>query len=140
MFQQSLGCHSTVVTVLPTLDQHGSSYCRHNLTTIYIVPIRLRNSFAQLTIFTILSLWYATKYESPTSFHVRCLTIARCDKALILLFPFLFKVSSFLTGLSSLLGPSGFWCLALPVGVCSLECNNNNGNNNNKMNYQKICR
>ena len=28
----------------------------------------------------------------------------------------------------SLLGPLGFWHLALPVGVCSLECNNNNNN------------
>ena len=35
----------------------------------------------------------------------------------------------FLTGLFSLLGPLGFWHLALPVGVCSLECNNNNNNN-----------
>ena len=25
----------------------------------------------------------------------------------------------------SLLGPLGFWHLALPVGVCSLECDNN---------------
>ena len=33
-------------------------------------------------------------------------------------------IFSFLTGLSSLLGPLGFWHLALPVGVCSLECNN----------------
>ena len=39
---------------------------------------------------------------------------------------FLSKIFSFLTGLSSLLGPLGFWHLALPVGVCSLECNNNN--------------
>ena len=29
------------------------------------------------------------------------------------------------------LGPSGFWHLVLPVGVCSLECNNNNNNNGN---------
>ena len=29
---------------------------------------------------------------------------------------------SILTGLSSLMGPSGFWLLALTVGVCSLEC------------------
>ena len=35
-------------------------------------------------------------------------------------------VLSFLTELSSLLGPSGFWRLALPVWVCSLEYNNNN--------------
>ena len=41
-------------------------------------------------------------------------------------FSFLSKVFSFLTGLSSILGPSGFWHLALPVGVCSLECNNDN--------------
>ena len=37
-------------------------------------------------------------------------------------------VFSFLTGLSSLLGPSGFWYQALPVGVSSLECNNDNNN------------
>ena len=47
------------------------------------------------------------------------------------LFFFLSNIFSFLTGLSSLLGPLGFWHLALPVGVCSLECNNNNNNNNN---------
>ena len=45
------------------------------------------------------------------------------------LFFFLSNIFSFLTGLSSLLGPLGFWHLALPVGVCSLECNNNNNNN-----------
>ena len=39
---------------------------------------------------------------------------------------YLVLVLSFLTELSSLLGPSGFWRLALPVGVCSLEYNNNN--------------
>ena len=49
----------------------------------------------------------------------------------LLLFSFLSEVSFFLTGLSSLLGPSGFWLLVLPVGVCSLECNNDNNNNNN---------
>ena len=47
----------------------------------------------------------------------------------LLLFSFLSEVFSFLTGLSSLLGLSGFWLLALPVGVCSLECNNNDNNN-----------
>ena len=36
------------------------------------------------------------------------------------------SLSPFLTGLSSLLGPLGFWCLALPVGVCCQECNNDN--------------
>ena len=30
----------------------------------------------------------------------------------------------------SLLGPLNFWSLALPVGVCNLECNNNNDNDN----------
>ena len=45
------------------------------------------------------------------------------------LFFFLSNIFSFLTGLSSLLGPLGFWHLALPVGVCSRECNNNNNNN-----------
>ena len=44
----------------------------------------------------------------------------------LLLFSFLSEVFTFLTGLSSLLGPSGFWLLSLPVGVCRLECNNNN--------------
>ena len=44
----------------------------------------------------------------------------------LLLFSFLSEVFSFLTGLSSLPWPSGFWLLALPVGVCSLECDNNN--------------
>ena len=39
---------------------------------------------------------------------------------------FLCEVFFFLTGISSLLGPSGFWQPALPVGVYSLECNNNN--------------
>ena len=34
------------------------------------------------------------------------------------------KVFSLLTGWSYLLGPFGFWRLALPVEVCSLECNN----------------
>ena len=48
----------------------------------------------------------------------------------VVFFFFLSKIFSFLTGLSSLLGPLGFWHLALPVGVCSLECNNNNNNNN----------
>ena len=42
---------------------------------------------------------------------------------------FLSKIFSFLTGLSSLVGPLGFWHLALSVGVCSLECNNSNNNN-----------
>ena len=37
---------------------------------------------------------------------------------------FFSRVFSFLTGLSSLLEPSGFWSLALPVGVCSSERNN----------------
>ena len=55
------------------------------------------------------------------------------DATLLALFYFLPKIFSFLTGLSSLLGPSGFWHLALPVGVCSLECNNNNNNNNNNL-------
>ena len=48
-------------------------------------------------------------------------------------FSFPSKVFSFLTGLSSLLGPPGFWRLALPVRVCSLECNNDNNNNNDKL-------
>ena len=48
---------------------------------------------------------------------------------IVVVFFFLSKIFSFLTGLSSLLGPLGFWHLALPVGVCSLECNNNNNNN-----------
>ena len=38
----------------------------------------------------------------------------------------------FLTGLCFQLGPSGFWHLALPVGVCSLECNNNDNNNHDR--------
>ena len=42
-----------------------------------------------------------------------------------MLFLILSKVSFLLSGLSSLLGPSGFWRLALPVGVCRLECINN---------------
>ena len=49
-----------------------------------------------------------------------------CCCLVLLLFYFLSKIFSFLTGLSSLLEPSGFWHLALPLGVCSLECNNNN--------------
>ena len=48
----------------------------------------------------------------------------------LLLFSFISEVFSFLTGLSSLLGPSGFRLLTLPVVVCSLECNNNNNNMN----------
>ena len=44
----------------------------------------------------------------------------------VVFFFFLSNIFFFLTGLSSLLGPLGFWHLALPVGVCSLECNNNN--------------
>ena len=48
----------------------------------------------------------------------------------LLLFSFLSEVFSFLTRLSSLLGPLGFWLLALPVRVCSLECNNDDNNNN----------
>ena len=58
------------------------------------------------------------------------------------MFLILSKVLSFLTGQSSLLGCSGFWHLALAVGVCNLECNNsknrnnmNNDNNNNDNNY-----
>ena len=43
---------------------------------------------------------------------------------IVVVFFFLSKIFSFLTGLSSLLWPLGFWHLALPVGVCSLECNN----------------
>ena len=49
-----------------------------------------------------------------------------CCRLVLSLFSFLSKVFSFLTGLSSLRGPLGFWRLAPPVGVCSLECNNNN--------------
>ena len=52
-------------------------------------------------------------------------TFCCCCLVLSLLY-FLSNIFSFLTGLSSLLGPLGFWHLALPVGVCSLECNNNN--------------
>ena len=59
-----------------------------------------------------------------------------CCYLVLSLFSFLFKIFLFLTGLSSLLGPSGFWLLALPVGVCSLECNNNNNDNNNKVDVQ----
>ena len=46
------------------------------------------------------------------------------------LFSFLCKFFSFLIGLSSMLGPLGFWHLALPVGICSLECNSNNNDDN----------
>ena len=43
-----------------------------------------------------------------------------------------FSFFSFLTGVPSLLGPSlGFWHVALPVGVCSVECSNNCIENNN---------
>ena len=52
-----------------------------------------------------------------------------CCCCLVLSLFFLSKNFSFLTGLSSLLGPLGFWHLALPVGVYSLECNNDNNNN-----------
>ena len=56
--------------------------------------------------------------------------IQSCNNGkLLLLFSFLSEVFFFLPGLSSLLGPSGFWRLALPVWVYSLECNNNNDNN-----------
>ena len=41
-------------------------------------------------------------------------------------FLFFSEVLSFLTGLFSLLEPLGFLLLALPVGDCSLKCNNNN--------------
>ena len=51
----------------------------------------------------------------------------------LLLCSFLSEVFSLLTGLSSLLGPSCFWLLALPVGFCSLECNNNNNNSVGKL-------
>ena len=47
------------------------------------------------------------------------------------------KVFSFLSGLSSLLGPSGLWCLALSVGVYNLECNDNDNNNNNNDNNNR---
>ena len=53
-----------------------------------------------------------------------------CLKPSLLLFVFLVSIFillfSLLTGLSSLLRPSGFWHQALPVGICSLECNSNN--------------
>ena len=59
-------------------------------------------------------------------------TFCCCCLVLSLLYFFFFfflsKIFSFLTGLSSLLGPLGFWHPALPVAVCSLECNNNNNN------------
>ena len=45
---------------------------------------------------------------------------------------FLSNVFSSFTGLSSLLGPPGFWHLALPVGVCGLEYNRNNSKNSFK--------
>ena len=61
-----------------------------------------------------------------------------CCCLAILLPPFLSKVCSFPTGLSSLLGPSDFWCLALPVEVCSLECNDDNNNNDN-VSYRSMC-
>ena len=56
--------------------------------------------------------------------------------SLLLLFVFggSFNISiifSFLTGLSFLLRPIGFWHQALPVGVCCIECNNNKNNNYN---------
>ena len=58
---------------------------------------------------------------------------------LLLLFGFIviifsFWVFSFRAGLPSLLGPPGFWHLALPVGVCGLEYNNNNNNNHSYRN------
>ena len=53
----------------------------------------------------------------------------------LLLFSVISEVFSFLTGLSYLLGPSGFWLLALPVGVCSLECNNSNNNLSIQMSF-----
>ena len=40
-------------------------------------------------------------------------------------------ISSFFLEMSSLLGHSGFWHEALPVGVCSVGCNDNNMDNNN---------
>ena len=48
----------------------------------------------------------------------------------LFLFAFPSEIFSFLTGLSSLLGPSGFWLLALPAGICSLECDNIDNNDN----------
>ena len=64
-----------------------------------------------------------------SNFLLLLLGFYRCCIFFIYFF-FLSNIFSFLTGLSSLLGPLGFWHLALPVGVCSLECNNNNNNNN----------
>ena len=68
-------------------------------------------------------------------------TFCCCCLVLSLLYFFLFifflsNIFSFLTGLSSLLGPLGFWHLALPAGVCSLECNNNN--NNSQVKHRQI--
>ena len=65
--------------------------------------------------FTLLIYFYQT-------FCCCCLVLS----LLYFFFFFLSKIFSFFTGLSSLLGPLGFWHLVLPVGVCSLECNNDN--------------
>ena len=50
-------------------------------------------------------------------------TIFSTDYLFLLLFSYFFSmIFSLLIGLSSLLVSSGFWHQALPVGVCSLEC------------------
>ena len=49
-----------------------------------------------------------------------------CRGLVLLLFLILSIIFSFLTGLSSLPRSLDFWHQALPVGDCSLECNNNN--------------
>ena len=58
------------------------------------------------------------------------LVLSNCLLSLfvLLLFSFLSKFS--LSLLFSLLGPLGFWLLALPVEACSLECNDTNNIDN----------
>ena len=71
-------------------DSSGSSYCRHDSTTVCIVPIQLRYSFAQPPHFYQTVAVVRHKIELPTSFHVRRLMIARCDRALSSQIPHVF--------------------------------------------------
>ena len=115
-----------------------TSPSRRQSTSWWLVFFELREEWQLEECHT---LWQCTKGLFILEFldigslcgFITLLRVVRADirqgLQVILCFLFFSKVLSFVTGLSSLLGPLGFWQLVLPVGVCSLDCNNNNSNN-----------
>ena len=62
---------------------------------------------------------YYSAFKYPSILMAYCCSLL--NSLLLVSVPFLTFNFLFSTGLSFLLGPLGFWHLALPVGVCSLQ-------------------